>query len=395
MITKQIGNKSESKEKQIRGILKEKCFSNRDGFFFQNSGDIIRTLDSKIACSAIDTAVLNGLMCHFRMASAGKITQDNVHGWVEGDWTFFHNGGVSTYVNSGVAREQELTDSYQLFQDILRAMEGKKGYKDKVVCRILEEVLKNVNFWGRAALYNNKTDSMYLFGDFWVYQFASSYLILSSSSLFSLSKDYTVDTHGIKVKYESSIGESKIDGIGVINHFSTPDFKYKNLAEKFETKSRTYDNFPVSKGFEMDSKFWEKKNGVWVRKVQSIQLLPESNTPGLPKIIVPTNAEHEEILENMKKAMDQDEEMDYSGVDDCYTEQELENLYADPAFVGWDKRGQEMWRDMFAIHDSFNSCCIDNSCLDLTDINDLVLKEEVMSEEQLQRLHGQKIGFKV
>lgn len=237
MITKRIGKPSSEIEKQIRGILLEKMDRNDDGYFFSNGPEIIRTMDDRIAKQIIKTAQLNNLLVHFRMASAGHIIEDNIHGWKIGDWIFFHNGGIATYTNYQARDEQKYADSYLFFQDLWFLLEEKKGnLKDKNVIKSIETILKKVSFWGRAALYNVTTDRMFLFGDFETYHIGN-YILFSSSKL-DFDQKCESKIKGIKFDYSQliNIGEYQTKGITIIYNFSKDIFQFKQLTEKLPTK---------------------------------------------------------------------------------------------------------------------------------------------------------------
>ncbi len=129
MIVKRTGEPFQPIETQIRKTLTEKMDFNDQGFYFQNGKDTVRTLDDRIAKETIKEAELNNLLVHFRLASVGKVTEKNVHGWTLGDWTFFHNGGISTYTDWQSKGEQEFSDSYQLFQALWLKLESNKTKK--------------------------------------------------------------------------------------------------------------------------------------------------------------------------------------------------------------------------------------------------------------------------
>jgi hypothetical protein len=61
----------------------------------------IRTLTRIKAVNFLETNNnYNVMHCHFRLASAGKISNDNIHMWEIDGWYFSHNGTVSAYTRS-------------------------------------------------------------------------------------------------------------------------------------------------------------------------------------------------------------------------------------------------------------------------------------------------------
>lgn len=402
LIGKQIGPKSNTVETQIRKLLKDKMDINDDGYYFRNGRDIIRTLDDKVAKKAVEESTINNLLVHFRMASAGVVSEKNVHGWTKGAWSFMHNGGISTYVDwTKGAKLQEETDSLLLFQDLMVALEGNsRNYKDKVVCATIQDVLSHVVFWGRAALYNSETDKLYLFGDFHIYAFGTMYIIISSTSV-NFDEKVKRDFHGLEAEFKnpSLIGESKIDGIGVINRFSTPQFKYRKLADKLETKSRTQYGADRETRI-LDADDWAYSQGTYRRRTVHAVTGQTTNedkkiiTPGLPTIILPSATPNiQEMMDNIENA--RDEEVLDQNLNGSYSEEELEELFFDENFVGWLDDGTEMYRDMYGIHVKYFECCNQSKCRGFDDMKDIILKEEFMTEEMKLEYKKEKIGFRV
>lgn len=407
MIAKRIGEASKTIESQIRTVLKQKALSNNDGFFFQNGKDSIRTLEDNKAKKAIEESVIDNLMVHFRMASVGVVSQENVHGWKLGEWTFFHNGGISTYNNFGT-QKQEKADSLLFFEDLFEFIKNGKNHKDKFVAQAIKAMLEKSVFWGRAALYNNLTDRMYLFGDFEIYSFSSKYLVLSSAKV-NFETSIVHNRHGINVKFPNSIliGNTSIDGVGVISNFSTENWKYRNLIEVMPKKIwPTYEHkdHRVKSNF-LNEDNWEKIGGSWHRKVKN-------ETPGLPPIMLPeATPEQQLMLDNIeynKEKDDLDIEFetynDYLDSDkfitDIYTDKRLQELYNDPDFIGWDDKGVEMRADRYGIHDKNYVCCFNEKCRDLSDTDGILLKEDVMppislEEQAKEQTVLEKMGFRL
>ena len=361
MIAKKIGNFKGS-EDQIRDVLKEKATQNDDGFFFQNGNTVNRTLEIQDAQKIIKDIKLDNLLVHFRAASVGVVSEANIHGWKIGNWTFFHNGGSSTYTdNYNFKKEQNDSDSYRLFQDLWLSLEEHPDITDKQVVRVIETLLKKINFWGRAALYNDKTDKIYLFGDFHVYNLGGFYLLFSSSFL-RFDQKSEARSHGIKFDYDTPTfnGETTTDGVCVIYNFSTPDFQFKQLTEKLP--ERTYTPVHIEPAYKFNDN-WVEENGIWVRKSkEDINFDKE------------LNSEQGTMLENINSALEKLPE------NKGYTEKSLEKLCADDEFIGWDEDGNELYLDAYGYHFSDWSCCRNNpqTCRDFTKSDGIIFKEEIM-----------------
>lgn len=390
MVAKRMGEPIKSIEKQIRTVLTEKIERNGEGFYFQNGADILRTLNKDQAIETIKNCELNNLLTHFRFASVGKVTEANVHGWRIGEWTFFHNGGISTYTNWNQQQEQDYSDSYQLFQALYLKLSLDKNSKDQIVSKVIEEHLKTVNFWGRAALYNNKTDKMFLFGDFHVYALSSKYLIISSC-LLDFDTKAEKDIHGIKFEFNSIThnGELKIDGIWVIKNFSKDNFEFSQLLDKLPTY--TYqskaNNFQDDPQYKFDSN-WEKVGRTWQRKPQkNISVYPQLNAPDIEM-----TPERQEILDNINFAL-----ADTTPINKPYSEKELQSLFDDKEFWGWDENGNELYSDSYGLHDKTGGCCFyaPPRCRDWNDVGMFVCKDEVLDFKKELEKDSQVIDVKI
>lgn len=394
MIAKQIGEPNEKAELAIRKILKDKADINDDGFFLKNDEWEMRTLDDKAAQEAITLLPINNLMAHFRMASAGKVSEGNVHGWGKGDWQFFHNGGVSEYAGFTNPRAQEEADSLQFFRDLydfVSSITTRKSKKfDRQVEAFIRDLATDTNFHGRAALYYQPMDKMFIFGDFEVYTFGASYLIISSARL-DLNKEIKREVHGFPIEYGNSavIGTYTTKGIGVINNFSENGFNYKYLGElKDPSKPYTYGrrdngrNTDINKyySFENDPTWEKNEHGVWVKKPTPLPApvhTPSCEVQTMAENIEDTMKRLEEeggvdlsMLE--KKEISQEAlELDWgdspedAGVDpDKLDQLLLEKIQEDHGYVGIEKAtGYEVYlaRDGH-LHDMMNFCCQQFDC---------------------------------
>ena len=73
---------------------------NKDGYGILKDDKLLRTLDKDEALKFINEKEPCKIMhCHFRMATSGKISQENVHLWKFDNVYFSHNGYVREYSN--------------------------------------------------------------------------------------------------------------------------------------------------------------------------------------------------------------------------------------------------------------------------------------------------------
>ena len=179
MITKKIGKSDQKLEEKIQDIAIDKMIENPDGFFLQDIGESIksaRTLKQKSAKRILRRSPLKNTFMHFRIATAGKVTRENVQGWAIGEWQFFHNGAISDY--SDLSTTQIKSDSFLFFKDLVKLLEAEKSkLTDQGVAKCINQMTGNNHFWGRASLYNRVTDDLYLFGDWYIYLLNKSYII--------------------------------------------------------------------------------------------------------------------------------------------------------------------------------------------------------------------------
>lgn len=339
MAVKKIGAENPIAENQIRSILRDKTTYNKDGFFIRNHGGEIRTLDKTEAQTHIENADLNNFFSHFRMASVGKVSAENVHGWDDSGWVFMHNGGVSTYVETGKSREQEEADSLMFFKDLLGFLKGIKGHKEKRVCQAIRDMVDTVNFHGRAFLYHKASDNLYMFGDFEVYDVAGSYLVISSHAL-RFNGDKNSYVHGFnftqKDAYETS--HASFDGVAVIRKFSTDQFKYSylnNLKIHHPTTPSPVDRMLPINPPKKDGE-WEQKDGIWQ-----------------PKAKTETNS-----LEEMIDSWPVSGALGYTS-------------------VGY-LNGVEYFQDDYGIHDAYMTCCNSGDCYTFLDIDLFTSDKKVM-----------------
>lgn len=377
-IVKQIGDTNPQIEKRIRDILQEKAEYNSDGFFFRLEDFEMRTLDEKKATETISEIPLNNLMTHFRIASAGAVTEDNIHGWKEGDWQFFHNGSVTEHIETG--RGQVAADSLLFFKDMalfLEEINTRKAKKfDRQVEKVIREMSTTSQFWGRAALYHAPTDKMFLFGDFHIYAFGSSYVLISSAKL-QLNKTVSRDIHGFNIKYsqDSVIGEQESSGIGVVSNFSNEGFAYKYLGllkdfgSNYNNRVQTaipVRDYPLYDDEDIEFGDWGKnKSGIYCRlpapTTPEISTMKENMASAAERLSIDTKTPNTEVIETETEPI-----YDWNNMSE--DEQEMAVMWTLQRELGWigtdNKTGEQLYLDEDGIHDIKNLCCQGQTCRD-------------------------------
>jgi hypothetical protein len=102
-----IVNYSSSKEipSRITNVVKNQMRLNSHGFSFHaviNNNDIVlRTLDGKKYISELKNVTKMSLLLHIhlRLASAGAVSEQNIHMWKLGNYHISHNGSVSQFAS--------------------------------------------------------------------------------------------------------------------------------------------------------------------------------------------------------------------------------------------------------------------------------------------------------
>ena len=243
MISKKLNNnRDEAVEAKIKKVAIAKLQDNPDGFFIQNGNVPLRTIDKDLAIKTIKGMPFDNAIMHFRMATVGKKNVENVHGWEQAGFQFLHNGIVSDYspkrtagynfntteTNPGLNWEH--TDSYMLFQDLLKKI-AEYGNSDKKIIKAIKYTINNLEFWGRAVLIDKAQDKAFIFGDWHTYIIDKSYLLFSSTDI-NVGQDYVVKSHGVSFEYSTKpLLESEFDGVAIIKHFNQPNFHWKFRTE--------------------------------------------------------------------------------------------------------------------------------------------------------------------
>lgn len=231
MISKRLKNNEYRIEHKLKKIAIEKMESNGDGFYLESFGgkkqNKLRTLDKNEMAKMVKRIGFENIILHWRLATTGKKTKDNVQGWKVGDWQFVHNGIVDGYITD---KNQDWSDSWYLFNVLASKIQNQNAITDMDIVSVINGVMTTINFWGRYALYNTATDKLYLVGDWYVYLLNESNLVLSSASLkFVGNKEKIQNGFVFNVEQDFLASEKEIDGIGVISHWSTQNFEYQYL----------------------------------------------------------------------------------------------------------------------------------------------------------------------
>lgn len=143
-------------------------------------------MSSQIAANLIEntTFSLKPKIYHFRLATTGRKTLNNVHGWLKEGWEFYHNGTAFSYSD---ILNSELTDSLKFFKIILPAFQQltlttSKNAKQKHLQKI-ENISLTTGLTGRFLIANESRNEFYFFGDWRIYSINENYLIISSSTI--------------------------------------------------------------------------------------------------------------------------------------------------------------------------------------------------------------------
>lgn len=133
----------------FRKIIIDKARYNRDGYFIESNDIYLRTLNFSNFISEIDKIADNSkelIHLHLRQKTAGKVNEENIHGWKFANWTFSHNGHVY-----GLKSIDGHSDSFNLFKKITESL----SY-DNVKLKNLKDTIENSGFYGVAFLLNRE-----------------------------------------------------------------------------------------------------------------------------------------------------------------------------------------------------------------------------------------------
>jgi hypothetical protein len=229
-------NPSGQAGKAILNKIADKLDMNDDGAFVGSLSvaESLRTLDNKLAEETIKNMAVDNLLVHFRMATTGAINVDNVQGWEFGGWTCVHNGTVGGY-NSGGLLEVE-SDSLKFFKKLCGKLPS--DLDSKRIKKAIRKICYDERFNGRAILYNRLLDIAVIFGDWHLYEYGGA-VIFSSGYLYDLGQKLLKKHNGFLFEYAEGLplGESKIDGIYIMDNASQPVWAIRKIGKLREPKS--------------------------------------------------------------------------------------------------------------------------------------------------------------
>lgn len=355
MAVKRLGAKNEKIEAGLKEILERKMDGNPDGFFLARPAQGLRTMDKKQAKEFLATLELDSFLSHFRIGTEGKKNVHNVQGWHKKGWMFIHNGSAGGYYEKGkMALEYTDSDSLSLFNEMLERLEKINTNKDKHVRQVIQDSVDTLtSFWGRAMLYHNDTDRLFLFGDWHIYKLADSYIAMSSVALDFNEPDSKQSLNGLEFKYKSasSIGEGKYDGIGVIRKFQGKDWQFKHLSE-FKKPSYRYQ--PKKVGYRTDTDEDDVPKPPIPSVFYNASKADDTIVNGQKTILLPDKTHRIEVDKPKMQKFDLTRTKLQGIGDDDYDE-----LFADrmDRVIGKNAEGFEVYMDETGIHDIFNFCC--------------------------------------
>jgi hypothetical protein len=146
---------------------------------------------------------------HFRIATIGKKTIENVHFWKKGNWAFCHNGIIDA-----IGNENE-SDSQVFFNQLVKNNYLTKN--NQLKGEKIKEFTNEQNFTGRFLIINLITKNIYFFGDFQCYLVNKSYLVFTSTAT---SFENRLNIMGLSFELENTIEtiDNTLDGIWIFNN---------------------------------------------------------------------------------------------------------------------------------------------------------------------------------
>jgi len=209
--------------------IADKIEANDDGAFVGSLGvaENLRTLDNKRATQAVKRAGLDNLLVHFRMATTGAITENNVQGWEINGWVCVHNGTVGKL--SGGLVEAD-SDSLKFFKKLAGRLPDNGEVKQ--IKRAIRKVCYQERFNGRAIIYNRRLDLAVLFGDWYLYEYGGA-VVFSSAGIYNLGSKLVKERNGLLFEYAEGLplGEAEIDGIYTMTDASRDNWKLSKIGE--------------------------------------------------------------------------------------------------------------------------------------------------------------------
>lgn len=163
-------------------VFAKKMDRNSDGFSFISKNKdnkkfkICKTLDENKFKEAYDKAINDDIsLVHFRIATAGIVSEENTHFWKNGEYYFSHNGGIT----GGGDLKSEMADSRVFFNQLYDLIKDED--KPEHVAELLKAHVDVQSLWGRGFLIDTKKDLIYMFGDLECYLLNDNYIVIASA----------------------------------------------------------------------------------------------------------------------------------------------------------------------------------------------------------------------
>ena len=235
-----IVKKQENKDfdKILKRELEKKQWENSDGFASLKLSknfevkEYIRSVDYLPASKMLESFNYYNLF-HFRLATAGKKDNQNVHLWKARNWIFSHNGSVMQF------SDDIFSDSYLFFRLLCKNLpKDNRKLNDKHVAKALEKWINKTDLYGRGFLLNLKHKKLYIFGNIEVYNY-DNYFILSSSKLDFQKK---IKRFGTEFYLNYEILKKEIRGYYVYNLNTNTLKKLKDTSSDYTSYYEYYQN---------------------------------------------------------------------------------------------------------------------------------------------------------
>ena len=221
--------------------IADKLSYNDDGAYVGSLSvaESLRTLNNKLAEETVKNMAVDNLLVHFRQATTGAVNVDNVQGWTLNGWTCTHNGIVGGLSAGGVAEVE--SDSLKFFKKLCGQLPAEVDVKK--IKKAIRKLCYNNEFNGRAILYNRHLDIAVIFGNWNLYEYGGA-VIFSSSGIWGLGQKLLKERNGLLFEYAEGLplGESKIDGIYIMDNASQPIWSIRKIGELREPKNE-YHNY--------------------------------------------------------------------------------------------------------------------------------------------------------
>ena len=220
---------------QILNKIAGKLEYNNDGAFVGSLtvAESLRTLNNKLAEKTVKNMPLDNLLVHFRQATTGEVSVDNVQGWNLGGWVCVHNGTVGKL--SGTITDKA-SDSLRFFRKLASRLPAEGDSKS--IKRVIRKLCYSERFNGRAILYNRALDLAVLFGDWELYEYGGA-VIFSSGYIYNLGEKLVKEHSGIFFEYSEGLplGEGKIDGVYLLDNASQPNWSIRKIGNLRELEN--------------------------------------------------------------------------------------------------------------------------------------------------------------